>query len=251
MTGKETVHLSEEELRRFLSSMGTPPVLSTEDPKAFEELFFDAARSLGASGHLWLSLTWEDVVETWESRRYARHSTIATDRWLQTKRAGELSLAEARKSVCEERAQELARKPSGSAKDAEVLAALQKRIDDTVKDIDAIAARVDTEIDINRALQINADLLHDFDRLRNGVNRRRYGNFMLLDKHKADLDRAARQADKVVDAEFEEVQAETEDPSKEQVQGTPLAITAAPSIVPAKSEKSNDVESQDRSQSAQ
>jgi hypothetical protein len=46
MPSKEIVPLSEEELLRFLLSMGSPPVLSTEDPKAFEDLFLNIARPL-------------------------------------------------------------------------------------------------------------------------------------------------------------------------------------------------------------
>jgi hypothetical protein len=246
MASKEIVHLSEDDLRRFLSSMGPPPVLSTEDPKAFGELFFNVARSRKASDLLSLSLVWEITVDTWENRRYVRHSAIAIDRWWQRTNEQRLKVSMEMKATYEGMFRKKEKGLSTYPSDAAEAAKLQERIDNTVKEIDAIAAYVPTEVDFNRGLQINADLLHDLDQFRNGANRRRLGNYMLLDKHNANLNRAMQQGDKVVDAEFEEVQAETED----QVQGTPPAITVAPSIVPAENEKSNDVEPQDRSQSA-
>jgi len=81
MSSKEIAPLSEEELRRFLHSMGPPPVLSTEDPKAFEDLFLNIARSFKNPDHLSLHLAWEITVDTWSNARYARHETIAVSRW--------------------------------------------------------------------------------------------------------------------------------------------------------------------------
>jgi hypothetical protein len=110
---------------------------------------------------------------------------------------------------------------------------------------------VPTEVDFNQALRANADFLHDLDQLRNGANRRRFSNCMLLDRHSANLERTTQEADDVVDAEFKEVQAQTEEAPKTETQDPP-AITASPSIAPTtESENSNDVEPQNRSESAQ
>jgi hypothetical protein len=81
-------------------------------------------------------------------------------------------------------------------------------------------------------------------------------NYVLLEKHNADLERAAQDADKVVDAEFQEVDADTEGPPKIETQsassaGTSPVIAASPSIVPTEGQESNDVERQNRSEPAQ
>jgi hypothetical protein len=251
MPSKEITSLSEEELRRFLHSMGPPPVLSTEDPKAFEDLFLDIARPLKNHACLSLHLAWEIAVDTWSNARYARHETIAVSRWWDKFHESQLVAAKTMKLTYEEGFRKKAAGHSTYPADAAQAAELQERIDNTVKDIDEIIARVPTEVDFNNALRANADFLHDFDQLRNGANRRRFGNCVLLDRHSAYLDRTRQKDDEVVDAEFKEVQAQTEDPPKTETQ-CPPAITASPSIIPTTENKnSNDVEPQNRSESAQ
>jgi hypothetical protein len=251
MSSKEIAPLSEEELRRFLLSMGSPPVLSTEDPKAFEELFFDIARPLKNPDRLSLCLVWEIAVDTWSNARYARHETIAVTRWWDKFHDSQLVAARTMKLTYEESLRKQAAGLTAYSAGAAQAAELQERIDNTVKDIDAIIARVPTEADFNQALRANADFLHALDQLKNGANRRRFSNCVLLDRHSASLDRTTQEADDVVDAEFKEVQAQTEDTPKTETQGPP-AITDSPSIIPTReNENSNDVEPQNRSESAQ
>jgi len=163
----------------------------------------------------------------------------------------QLVAAKTKKLTFEEALRQKAARLSTHPADAAEAAELREKIDNTVKDIDAIIASVPTEVDFNRSPQINADFLHDLDQLRNGANRRRFGNCVLLDKHSVDLDRTTQEADEVVDAEFKEVQTQTENLPKAGTQGAPPAITASTSIVPTENENCNDVEPQNRSQSAQ
>ena len=252
MPSKDIVPLCEEELRRFLLSMGPPPVLSTEDPKAFEELFINIARPLKNPDRLSLYLAWEIAVDTWSSARYARHETIAVSRWWSKFHESQLVAAKTLKATYEEGLRKKAAGLSTYSADAAQAADLQERIDNTIKDIDAISARVPTEIDFNQALRANANFLHDLDQLKNGANRRRFSNCMLLDRHSANLERTTQEAGEVVDAEFKEVQAQTEEAPKTETQDPPPAITASPSIAPTtESKNSNDVEPQNRSESAQ
>ena len=81
-------------------------------------------------------------------------------------------------------------------------AELQEKIDDTVKDINAIIAHVPTEADFDQALRANADFLHVLDQLRNSTNRRRFADHVpLLDEHGPYLDRTIEKDDEVVDAD--------------------------------------------------
>ena len=251
MKFKDIAPLSEEELRRFLLSMGPPPVLSTEDPKAFEELFLNIARRGKNFDLLSLYLAWEIAVDTWSNARYARHETIAVSGWWCKVHDSQLVAAKTMKANYEGIFRKKAAGLSTFPADVAEAAALQEKIDNTVKDIDAIIARVPTDVDFNKGLRANADVLHDFDQLRNGANRRRFGNCVLLDKHSAYLNRTTLEADEVVDAEFKEAQAQTEDPPKTETQAQPLAITASPSINPTENENSNDFEPQNQSESAQ
>jgi hypothetical protein len=232
--------------------MGPPPVLSTEDPKSFEDLFLNIARPLKSPDHLSLHLAWEIAVDTWSNARYARHETIAVSRWWDKVHESQLVAAKTMKLNYEEGLRKKTAERSTYPADAVQAAELQERIDNTVKDIDAIIARVPTEVDFNNALRANANFLHDFDQLRNGANRRRFGNCVLLDKHSAYLERTTQEDDEVVDAEFKEVQALTENPPKTETEDPPSAIAASPPIVPTtENENSHDVEPQNRSESAQ
>jgi len=243
MPSREITPLSEEELRRFLHSMGPPPVLSTEDPKAFEEFFFNIARPLKNHACLSLFLAWEIAVDTWSNARYARHETVSICRWWDKFHDSHLVAAKTMKLTYEESLRKKAAGLSAYSADAAQVAELQEKIDNTAKDIDAIIARVPTEADFNQALRANADFLHVLDQLRNGANRRRFGNCVLLDKHSAYLDRTTKEAGEVVDAEFKEVQAQTENPPKTETEVPPPAIAASPPIVPTtENENCHDVE---------
>lgn len=179
MSSKEIAPLSEEELRRFFLSMGSPPVLSTEDPKAFEELFFDIARPLKNPDRLSLCLVWEIAVDTWSNARYARHETIAVTRWWDKFHDSQLVSARTMKLTYEESLRKQAAGLTAYSAGAAQAAELQERIDNTAKDIAAIIARVPTEADFNQALRANADFLHVLDQLKNGANRRRFSNCVL------------------------------------------------------------------------
>ena len=112
-------------------------------------------------------------MDTWSSARYARHETIVVNRWWRKVHETQLITAKAQKAIYEEAFRKKAAGLSTYPADAAQAAELQGKIDNTAKDIDAIIARVPTEIDCNKGLQVNADVLHDFDQLRNGANRRR------------------------------------------------------------------------------
>jgi hypothetical protein len=230
MSSKEIAPLPREELHRLLAMMGPAPVLSTEDPKAFEELLFNFAQCLKPRDFLMVQSVWEIAVNTWTGRRYMFHSTIALDRFARNKMQQDVRILRNNKVQLQSL---LATKTKGNSTypaDVAGLASLQREIDDTVKDIDAILGREPNDIDMNRALSVNADFLHELDQLTNGVNRRRYDAYVFLDKHKAELDREAEEADKVVDAEFSEVEADITDET-DTAAPVPPAITASPSIV--------------------
>ena len=128
--------------------------------------------------------------------------------------------------------------------------------------------------------------LHDLDQLHNSADRRRYGKYVLQEKHSAILDRSAQENDKVVDAEFQVVEAETAgllqvktaaeiveatgtntEAATEEATDTKTEaeieeethhntedqqkIPSAPSMIPEEYENSNDVELQSRIESTQ
>jgi hemerythrin-like domain-containing protein len=111
------------------------------------------------------------------------------------------------------------------------MAALEKKISNTVSDIDRILAHKATEIDHNRAIQISAEFQENLDQLINSATRRRSDAFDLLERYAIGLGRAVEKTfDKIVDVEFQELgnESNAENETKIEDQST---IAAAPSIV--------------------
>jgi hypothetical protein len=281
MKSKEVMPMAEAEVRRYMAMFGPSPVLSTEDPKAFEELFLNLGRCHRPRDFQSLLLVWEIAVDTWNVRRCTLHGTITIDRSLRARTENEVKAERFTKAQYEKALRDKAQKFSQSPRDVAELAELQVMVDGRAARIDAILDRQPNDTDINIAFGSNVKFLHDLDQLHNSADRRRYGKYVLLERHSAILDRSERQTDKVVDAEFQEVEAETagmpqvktetkkrtdtkEAETKEEGDTKTEAeeeaglntedeskIPSAPSIIPEANENSNDVEPQSRIESAQ
>jgi hypothetical protein len=209
MKSKEIVPMAEAEVRRYMAMFGPPPILSTEDPKAFEDLSLNLVRCHKPRDFQSLLLVWEIAVETWNARRCALHGTITIDRSLRARSESEVKAERIMKAQYEKALSDKAKKFSQSPHEVAELAELQEMVDNRAARIDAILDRQPNDVDINIAFRSNAKFLHDLDQLHNSADRRRYGKYVLLEKHCAVLDRSTQENDKVVDVEFQEVEAET------------------------------------------
>ena len=271
---KEIVPMAEAEVRRYMAMFGPPPVLSTEDPKAFEELFLNLVRCHKPRDFLMLLLVWEFASDTWAGRRCTLHGPITIDRALRAQKESAVTAEGQMKAQYEKALRDKAQKLSQYPQDAAELAALQEMVDKRAERIEAILDREPNDFDINIVFRRNVEFLHDLDQMHNSADRRRYDKYVLLEKHSAMLDRSAQQTDKVVDAEFQEVEArpaelpkaKTVAEIKEETSTKAAAETkeeaglntedqpktpSVPSIIPTANENSNDVEPQNRIESAQ
>jgi len=207
MKSKEIVPMPEAELRRNIVLLGPPPILSTEDAKNFEEFFLKFSACFKVQDMLMLQLVWEYTAHSWFICRYMRHSTVAIERWYGRYREGLLDAAKRRKAQYEKELQAKAQRLSHHPADVAEMAALESKIADTIKDIDDILTREPTELIHNQALQGTAEAQAGFDHLLNSAARRRNNVFDLLERYSRGLGRAVQEAaDKVLDAEFEEIE---------------------------------------------
>jgi hypothetical protein len=268
MTSQEIVPIAEAEVRRYMDLFGPAPLLSGEDPKPFEELFVNLARCQKPRDFLTWLLVWEIAVDTWDGRRCSRHTTIALDRSLRHKIDSDVKAEKQIKAHYEKILHDKAQKQSQSPSDVAEIAELQRMVEERLERIDAILVRQPNDVDINVFFRLNMEFLHDLDQLHNSADRRRYNKFVLLEKHSASVDRAARESNEVVDAEFQEVEPERADlPKVKTATGTnleaavkaqshngeethELKIPSAPSIIPTNG-NANDVEPQNRIESMQ
>jgi hypothetical protein len=231
MTGKCIESMDEADLERNMALLGQPPVLSTEDVEAFKKLFLEMAKCFRVKDLLMLELAWQYAVNSFFIRRLMRHSTIAIERWYARNRETEIVQAQLKNGQYERQLQSKAQQMSRNPPDVAEMAALEKKISNTVSDIDRILAHKATEIDHNRAIQISAEFQENLDQLINSATRRRSDAFDLLERYAIGLGRAVEKTfDKIVDVEFQELgnESNAENETKIEDQST---IAAAPSIV--------------------
>jgi hypothetical protein len=251
MNSESTAPMPEPELRRNMALLGAPPVLSTENAKDFEETFLEIAKCFKVQDLLMVDLAWQYSVNSLFIRRNMRHSTIGVERWSRRNREIEEMKAQYNKALYEKKLQNIAEKISRTPEDVAEMAALEEKIAQSVSEIDGILAHKATEIDHNRALQVNVEFQQNLDQLINSATRRRNEAFYLLERYSTGLGRAVEEAvGKIVDAEFKEIESETEIPTESKIEYR-SAITAAPSISPGDDETPDDVKPPDRSESAQ
>jgi hypothetical protein len=199
---------------------------------------------------LMLELAWQYAVNSWFIRRLMLHSTIAIERWHARNRETEIVQAQLKNGQYERQLQSKAQQMSQNPADVAEMAALERKISNTVADIDRILAHKATEIDHNRAIQVGAEFHENLDQLINSATRRRNEAFYLLERYSTGLGRAVEEAgDKIVDAEFEAIESETKTQTESKIEDQ-SAIAAAPSITPTGDETSNDLDLQDRSEPA-
>jgi hypothetical protein len=70
----------EDQIAWLKTLFGRPPVLSTEDPRAFEEIWAKMIQKLQPRDMIEQIFIWEAGVATWEMIRYNRHKTLMIQR---------------------------------------------------------------------------------------------------------------------------------------------------------------------------
>ena len=71
---------AEDQIAWLKTLFGQPPVLSTEDPRAFEEIWAKMIQKLQPRDMIEQIFIWEAGVATWEMIRYNRHKTLMIQR---------------------------------------------------------------------------------------------------------------------------------------------------------------------------
>ena len=236
METKKNVALSEAEMLRFLDLLGSPPVLSSENPEHFKEIFRLVAACVKPQNMIEVMNLWHYTCASWFIKRYLRHATLAIERHaaqISAFHAARAALRQQRKSSLERvEVQKLTEAPADVAR----LVRLENNIDATVGDVDVI---LDTaERDQNRALQQGIALQEQLNTLIISQAAIRNDALQQLEMFRVGLGQLASEAtDKVIEAECKEV---CDLPHENE----------APSIAPSGDENSHDVEQQNRSEPA-
>ena len=80
MAMTKSVALSEAELLRCLALLGSPPVLSSENPEHYKEIYRLVAACVKPQNMIEVINLWHYTCASWFIKRYLRHATLAIER---------------------------------------------------------------------------------------------------------------------------------------------------------------------------
>jgi hypothetical protein len=185
---------------------GLPPVLSTEQPEQFEELFRRMVACLKPRDTVELILIRHFVYAVWEIERLSRYGTVAIERWYRETlqlRAQQEKLRKARK---EDLAWKNAEKNSAKPADIAQLVALEDSFLEVLTDTDEVMERRASEFEHNRAFGQGIVFQERLDKLIASRVARRNDALRQLELYRAGLGQLAQNAaSEILDAEFDEI----------------------------------------------
>ena len=157
--------MSEAELLRCRALMGKPPVLSSENPAHFEELFRLTAAAAKPRNMIDVMNVWYSVCASWSINRCYRHATVAIERHTLQMQANEAERARLRQLRASNQEHIEARKLTGSPADIADTVRLHENFEDRIGDADRIFEHSDLERDHNRSLLAMLDSQEKLNRL--------------------------------------------------------------------------------------
>jgi hypothetical protein len=202
--------INSAELRELL---GPPPVLSSENVKAYDEMLARFLECLEPRDFMEQMLIKQLADCTWDIKRYTRHKTLAVDRKFrqlrenQAKRAKILAQMKAAKSG-------KAGNDGYPAGELGRMEELEDTVDNTANDVDAILERPAVELDHARALEAGIVYHLQLDQSLNTAVARRDDALEQLERYRRGLGKRRRKAaEEIIDAEFNDVAQESKDPA--------------------------------------
>lgn len=207
---------------------GPPPVLSSEDPKAYDAMWARILESLKASDFIEQMLGKDLTDATWEMKRYSRHKALVIERqYLEDQEVEKAEEAEETEEAeqAEEPAQESEQaaavegeqieqvaevKPAGApTTQFDRMLELAAVVDSVIPDCDEIIAGPVDELEYAAALETSINYYKRLDRLYGIAMARRDDVLKQLEFYRQGLGRHLRQvSDDIIEGEFIETKEE-------------------------------------------
>ena len=211
---------------------GPPPVLSSEDPKAYDTIMTRFIECLEPRDFIEQMFVKDLTESTWDIMRYSLHKTLVIElehRSLEEKRRQleEKRREKARRLKADIAERVEARKAKEAAKTGETKQAeqadqagapttqferkleLEWVIDGSISDVDEIVQAPAEELDHAKALQSGIDYFEQLDRLHSVAIARRNDTLRQIDFYRQGLGQQLRRvSDEIIDAEFSETKHE-------------------------------------------
>lgn len=185
---------------------GPPPVLSTENAKAYDEIVARLMESVVPQDFLEQLLIRQFADYTWEKMRYARHKPWAVERKFRQIREFQAKRATAAAQKQEPQARDLSQGDRKPTNDFERMFELEDVVDSGVQDVDEILDRPPVELDHARAFEATIVYQGQLDQLDNSAGAKQKDALAQLERYRTGL--GSRHLDWIFDPEFRRTRSE-------------------------------------------
>jgi hypothetical protein len=214
---------------------GPPPVLSTENAKAYEEIEARLMNCFAPEDFMVQLFIHQLTVCTWQMMRLTRQQPWAIERKFRQLREFQARRAKAATQNRDSQLRGLAQSDRKPTTELGRMLELEDVVDNAVHDVDEILDRPPVDLDHARAFEATIVYLGQLDQLYNSAVARRNDVLAQLERYRHGLGRRVRKAsDEIINAEFNETE-----PKSKQV-AVPLVHLSS---------ETNDVREEDRGQS--
>jgi hypothetical protein len=195
------------ELRELL---GPPPVLSTENAKAYDEIEARLMECHAPEDFMMQLFIHQLTVCTWEMMRITRQKPWAIERKFRQLRQFQAQRAKAATQNRDPQLRGLAQSDRKPTTELGRMLELEDVVDNAVHDVDEILNRAPEELDHARAFEATIVYLGQLDQLYNAAVARRNDVLAQIERYRHGLGRRLRKAsDEIINAEFNEAEQES------------------------------------------
>jgi hypothetical protein len=184
---EERVHEAAANFAQLRKWFGPPPVLSTENQKAYDDLTMHLLRTFRPNDFIELMYIRALADSTWEIVRYSRHKILAIDRKFRAHFELQAKRQRARAKLKEAKARELGQKDGETATQIDRMIEPEDTFDCSVEDVGSISQKAADEHDHARALEGSIDYYERVDKLLASATARRDSDLEQLKQHREDL----------------------------------------------------------------
>jgi hypothetical protein len=194
------------ELRELL---GPPPVLSTENTKAYDEILARLTLCFLPRDFMEQLLMVQLTDCTWDMLRYRRHKTLAIDSKFRQRREFQAKRVKAAPQNRDPQACSLAQSDGKPVTEVGRMLELEDIVDSSVHDVDEILERPPADLDHARAFEAAIGYQQQLDQLLNTAVARRNDVLEQLERYRHGLGKRLRKAsDDIVEGEFSDAEPE-------------------------------------------
>jgi hypothetical protein len=173
--------LNDAEVRRCLALLGPPPVLSSENAKAFEEMLYLSVAAKKPRNMLQVMSLHHSVSCSWIAMRYRRHGTMLIERTARQNQAVRVQRAKFREQRQAARESREVNKLTQGPPDVAKLMQLEDNFEAMIRDTDTTFDAADLERDHNKALYQTIGLQQQLNDLTESQMKMAHGSLQMYE----------------------------------------------------------------------